>query len=109
MPRLRVSNPAPTPIAMKNSSKVWGTQYEFPALNDGYVVKAELADGTMASGQSFVFNLRKEKFQDIRVREAIGLMFNFEWSNDVLFYGLYARINSFAGKFIPCRRRHADG
>ena len=42
-----------------------------------------------------MFNLRREKFADIRVREAIGLMFNFEWSNQTLFYGLYARIHSF--------------
>ena len=81
---------------VENSSKQWATGYDFPALNNGYIVKAELPDGTMASGQSFVFNLRREKFQDIRVREAIALMFNFEWSNEALFYGLYARINSFA-------------
>ncbi|MDH5797628.1 MAG: extracellular solute-binding protein [Paracoccaceae bacterium] len=79
----------------ENSSKEWATSYDFPSLNDGFVVKAELPDGTMASGQAFVFNLRREQFQDIRVREAIGLMFNFEWSNESLFYGLYERINSF--------------
>jgi len=49
----------------------------------------------MAPGQSFVFNLRRPQFEDPRVREAIGLMFNFEWANQTLFYGLYARINSF--------------
>ena len=49
----------------------------------------------MATGQSFAFNLQRPKFQDIRVRKAIALMFNFEWSNKTLFYGLYARINSF--------------
>ncbi len=54
----------------------------------------KLPDGDKANGQSFVFNLRREKFQDPRVREAIGLMFNFEWSNETLFYGLYERINS---------------
>ena len=58
------------------------------------VKKAELPIGNKASGQAFLFNLRREKFQDPRVREAIGLMFNFEWSNETLFYGLYARINS---------------
>jgi microcin C transport system substrate-binding protein len=58
------------------------------------VIKAELPDGTMAPGQSFVMNLRKPQLQDIRVREAISLMFNFEWSNDTLFYGLYQRIHS---------------
>ncbi len=81
---------------VENSSKQWATGYDFPALNDGHVVKAELEDGTMASGQSFTFNLRRPQFQDIRVREAISLMFNFEWSNESLFYGLYERINSFA-------------
>ena len=79
----------------ENSSKQWATGYDFPAVQDGTYVKAELPDGNKASGQSFVFNLQREKFQDIRVREAIGLMFNFEWSNETLFYGLYARINSF--------------
>ncbi len=77
------------------SSLIWATRYDFPALTRGWVKKDLLADGTMANGQSFVFNLRREKFQDPRVREAIGLMFNFEWSNASLFYGLYGRINSF--------------
>lgn len=81
---------------VETSSKDWATGYDFPSLKDGHVIKAELADGTMASGQGFMFNLRREKFQDIRVREAISLMFNFEWSNESLFYGQYARINSFA-------------
>jgi microcin C transport system substrate-binding protein len=54
-----------------------------------------MASGDMPTGQAFVFNLRRDKFKDIRVREAISLMFNFEWSNKTLFYGLYARINSF--------------
>ncbi|OYX44558.1 MAG: ABC transporter substrate-binding protein [Rhodobacterales bacterium 32-67-9] len=77
------------------SSLIWATRYDFPALQNGWVKKAELHDGDIASGQAFVMNLRREKFQDPRVREAIGLMFNFEWSNASLFYGLYARINSF--------------
>ncbi|HDR27156.1 extracellular solute-binding protein [Rhodovulum sp.] len=77
------------------SSKIWATGYDFPAVRNGGVIKAELPDGTIATGQSFVFNLRRPQFQDPRVREAIGLMFNFEWSNETLFYGLYARVNSF--------------
>ncbi len=80
----------------ENSSKQWATGYNFPALEEGHVVKSELANGRQASGQAFVFNMRHEKFQDVRVREALGLMFNFEWSNETLFFGLYARINSFA-------------
>ena len=78
----------------ENSSKNWATAYDFENLNNGSVIKTELPNGSIASGQAFLFNLRREKFQDPRVREAIGLMFNFEWSNQTLFYGLYARINS---------------
>ncbi|MBT8455250.1 MAG: ABC transporter substrate-binding protein [Rhodobacteraceae bacterium] len=79
------------------SSKEWATSYNFPAVDNGWVKVEELPDGNISSGQSFVFNLRREKFQDPRVREAIGLMFNFEWSNETLFYGLYERITSFWG------------
>ncbi|MBC7138077.1 MAG: ABC transporter substrate-binding protein [Defluviimonas sp.] len=77
------------------SSLIWATGYDFPALEKGWIVKRELKDGSIASGQAFVMNLRCEKFADPRVREAIGLMFNFEWSNDSLFYGLYERVESF--------------
>ena len=76
------------------SSITWATGYDFPAVASGQVIKTELPSGAKASGQAFLFNMRKEKFQDPRVREAIGMMFNFEWSNATLFYGLYARINS---------------
>nr|WP_233252555.1 extracellular solute-binding protein [Maritimibacter sp. 55A14] len=77
------------------SSLSWATGYEFPALKNGHVVKRELPDGTLAPGQAFILNLRRPQLQDPRVRQAIGLMFNFEWSNKTLFYGLYARIHSF--------------
>ncbi|TGD67648.1 ABC transporter substrate-binding protein [Tabrizicola sp. WMC-M-20] len=76
------------------SSIKWATGFDFPEVANGQIVKAELADGSKAPGQAFLFNLRREKFQDPRVREAIGLMFNYEWSNATLFYGIYARIDS---------------
>ena len=79
----------------ENSSKSWATAYDFPALDEGHVIKTLLPDGGMATGQSYVMNLRRDKFNDIRVRQAVGLLFNFEWSNESLFYGQYARINSF--------------
>lgn len=79
----------------ENSSANWATAYDFPALEQGFVVREQLPDGTIASGQSFVINLRREKFSDARVREAIALMFNFEWTNQTLFYGLYSQIDSF--------------
>jgi microcin C transport system substrate-binding protein len=78
----------------ENSSKNWATAYDFPGVTNGQIIKATLPSGSIASGQAFLFNLRREKFQDPKVREAIGLMFNFEWSNQTLFYGLYDRINS---------------
>ena len=77
------------------SSIIWATRYDFPALSRGWVKKEKLPDGSIASGQAWVMNLRRPTLQDIRVREAIGLMFNFEWSNASLFYGLYDRVNSF--------------
>ena len=78
----------------ENSSKNWATAYDFPAVQSGDVVKAEIPNGNIANAQAFLFNLRREKFQDPKVREAIALMFNFEWSNKTLFYDLYTRVNS---------------
>ncbi|MEL6584108.1 MAG: extracellular solute-binding protein [Pseudomonadota bacterium] len=77
------------------SSAVWGTGYDFPAVNDGTVVVEQLVDGTPTGTQGFFFNLRRDKFADLRVREAIAMMFNFEWSNRTLFYDLYKRTDSF--------------
>ncbi|MEY3309253.1 MAG: hypothetical protein RLZZ413_3291 [Pseudomonadota bacterium] len=76
------------------SSISWATGYDFPAVVNGQVIKVALPSGAKANGQAFLFNLRRPQFQDPRVREAIGLMFNFEWANATLFYGLYARIDS---------------
>ena len=74
--------------------KRWAVDYDFPAVKAGDIVKEVIPSGNIAGGQAFIFNLRRPQFQDPKVREAIGLMFNFEWSNKALFYGLFARINS---------------
>jgi microcin C transport system substrate-binding protein len=79
----------------ENSARDWATGYNFPAVAQGHVKVEELPDGTIGSGQAFVFNLRKPEWQDPTVREAVRMMFNFEWSNDTLFFGLYERVNSF--------------
>ncbi len=76
-------------------SKLWATGYDFPAVNRGDIVRETLPDERPAGTQGYWFNLRREKFQDIRVREAIALAFDFEWSNDTLFFGLYNRTDSF--------------
>ena len=77
------------------SSQVWGTSYNFPALEKGWVIKTQLPDQNPSGTQGFWINLRKSKFQDPKLREAIGMMFNFEWSNEALFYGIYKRTDSF--------------
>ncbi len=76
-------------------AKNWATKYDFKAVENGWVVQRLLPDGSLSNGQSWVFNLRREKFQDMRVREAIGLMFNFEWTNATSFHGAYDRLNAF--------------
>ena len=76
-------------------SALWATAYDFPAIQKGWVKREEIPDHRPSGAQGFWMNLRRDKFQDPRVREAIALMFNFEWSNATLFYGLYGRTTSF--------------
>ncbi|WP_299758498.1 extracellular solute-binding protein [uncultured Boseongicola sp.] len=80
---------------IENSSKDWATGYDFPGVANGSIVKAELPNGNIGTAQSFIFNLRRPEWQDPRTREAVRLMFNFEFSNESLFFGLYERVNSF--------------
>lgn len=75
-------------------SKIWATGYDFPAVNNGWVVKESVPDGRPSGAQGFWFNMRRPVFQDPRVREALALGFDFEWSNERLFFGLYARTDS---------------
>lgn len=76
-------------------SKSWKTAYDFPAINDGRVVKEELEDQSTQPMQAFVFNNRLEKFSDVRVRRALGYAFDFEWMNKNLFYDAYTRTQSY--------------
>ena len=79
----------------ENSSLQWATGYDFPAVEKDWVQVEELVDGSIGSGQGFVFNLDDPTWQDKRVRQAINMMVNFEWMNETLFYGLYDRPVSF--------------
>jgi microcin C transport system substrate-binding protein len=80
----------------ENEAKRWATGYNFPAAASGRVkkdtVKLDRASGVMVG---FVPNLRRPLFQDIRVRRAFNLAFDFETLNRTIFFGQYARINSF--------------
>jgi microcin C transport system substrate-binding protein len=77
------------------SSKEWATAYDFEAVRDGRVIRETLPDDSPSGTQGFWFNTRREKLSDPRVRHALALAFDFEWSNDTLFYGLYERTHSF--------------
>ncbi|MFN3662473.1 extracellular solute-binding protein [Yoonia sp.] len=79
----------------ESSSINWATSYDFPAIRNGWVVQDTLEDGTPPAASGFVFNTRREKFQDRNVRLALGLMFNFEWTNENLQYGLFRQRTSF--------------
>ncbi|MCB9945701.1 MAG: ABC transporter substrate-binding protein [Geminicoccaceae bacterium] len=79
----------------ENSAKRWATGYDIPQIADGRIVREEIPDHSSSRMQGFVFNLRRPVFQDVRVREAIGYAFDFEWMNKNLFYGQYKRINSY--------------
>ncbi|WP_084540162.1 extracellular solute-binding protein [Azorhizobium doebereinerae] len=77
------------------TSRAWATQYDFPALKDGRVKREVLPDETPSGAQGWFFNTRRAKFLDPRVREAVGLAFDFEWTNKNLMYGQYERTWSF--------------
>ena len=79
----------------ENSSQKWAQDYNFPAISEGIIKKESLPDGNLGAAQAFFFNVRLEKFKDPKVRQALGLMFNFEWANKTLFFGLYDRVTSF--------------
>lgn len=82
----------------ENSAKNWATGYDFPAAKDGRVVLETFPDKARGIMQAFVVNLRREKFADIRVRQALNLVFDFETANKTVFFDQYKRIPSyFAG------------
>ena len=87
----------------------WQTGYDFPALRDGRVVKESFTSGLPKPTFNFVFNTRRAVFSDIRVREAIALLFDFEWVNRSIFFDLYRRsAGFFEGSELSARGRPAD-
>ncbi|MFA5121006.1 extracellular solute-binding protein [Zavarzinia sp.] len=82
-------------VRQERIARLWATAYDFPAVADGKVKKLELPDHTPAGMQGLALNIRKPKFQDRRIRQALGLAFDFEWSNKALFYGAYKRTESY--------------
>ncbi|MEM8686853.1 MAG: extracellular solute-binding protein [Pseudomonadota bacterium] len=81
----------------ENTARVWATQYEFPAVKNKQVVLNTYENSFRTSGVmvGFIPNMRREKFQDVRLRQTLDLAFNFEEMNRSIFYGQYERINSY--------------
>ncbi|HSD91642.1 MAG TPA: extracellular solute-binding protein [Methyloceanibacter sp.] len=77
------------------TSKVWATEYDFPAIRAGRVKKEVLPDETPSGTQGFFLNTRRDYLKDPRVRKALDLAFDFDWTNRNVFYGLYDRTQSF--------------
>ncbi|MCO8165095.1 extracellular solute-binding protein [Pseudomonas sp. 21LCFQ010] len=79
----------------ENAAKNWASAYDVPAVRDGRLIKEELPNGNPQGMQGFILNLRRPVFQDPRVREALTLLFDFEWTNKQLFSGSYTRTRSY--------------
>jgi len=79
----------------ENSTARWASGYDFPAVREGRIVRETLSNDVPKGMQGFVFNTRRALFQDVRLREALGLVFDFEWINANLYSGLFARTKSF--------------
>lgn len=82
-------------VNVEYSSKNWARSYVGPKFRDGTIIKRDFVHSNVAGMQGFMMNLRRPQFQDIRVRQALGLALDFEWMNRQLFYGQYKRIYSF--------------
>ncbi len=80
---------------LENIAKNWATQYTGENFDKGYILKEEIAHETPTGNSAFVFNVQKPQFKDRRVRQALNLLFDFEWTNKNFFYGDYQRNYSY--------------
>ena len=76
------------------TSRVWATRYDFPAVRDGRVKRESIPDERPSGAQGWMINTRRDRFQDVRVREALAYAFDFEWANKNLMFDSYARTYS---------------
>jgi microcin C transport system substrate-binding protein len=94
---------------IENTAKSWATAYTGPPFENGEILKEEIPHKNSTGMQGFVFNLRKEKFNNRNLRKALTLAFDFDWINKNLFYGQYKRSESYfsnselASKGLPSK------
>jgi microcin C transport system substrate-binding protein len=77
------------------TSRVWATRYDFPAVRDGRVKRESIPDERPSGAQGWMINTRRDRFQDVRVREALALAFDFEWVNKNVMFDSYSRTHSY--------------
>ncbi|WP_312341781.1 extracellular solute-binding protein [Stutzerimonas nitrititolerans] len=80
---------------IEHQAKNWANGYQFPAVQRGDVIRTSIPHQIPTQAQALFMNGRRETFSDIRVREALGLLFDFEWTNRALFYEAYRRSESY--------------
>ncbi len=96
-------------LVAENDPGRWARDYDFPAVRDGRVIKRSFDLGIPAGMLGLVLNTRRPVFADRRVREALNLLFDFEWTNKSLFHGLYIRTQSyFDGSELSSHGKPAD-
>ena len=76
------------------TSRIWATRYEFPAFKDGRVKREILKDDNPSGAQGWFINTRRDKFKNVKLREALVHAFDFEWTNKTIMYGSYDRTHS---------------
>ncbi|WP_147198885.1 extracellular solute-binding protein [Pantoea sp. CCBC3-3-1] len=79
----------------ESSAKKWATQYQGQNFDKGFIVQDEKPNTVTTASSWLAFNVQKPQFSDRRIREAISLVFDFEWMNKALFYGAYKRTGSY--------------
>ena len=82
-------------IYLDHKASNWANAYDFPAVTSGAVVKRAIDHQIPSSTQGLFFNTRRTPFDQRAVRQALGMLFDFEWSNRVLFYDAYQRSLSY--------------
>ncbi|WP_426427183.1 extracellular solute-binding protein [Pseudomonas palmensis] len=82
-------------VYIEHQAKNWATGYNFPAVRRGQVIQAQIAHQIPTQTQGLFMNSRRAAFSDDRVRQALGLMLDFEWTNRTLFSSAYKRASSY--------------
>jgi peptide/nickel transport system substrate-binding protein len=98
-----------TDFRVEDEPSRWHDGYDFPAAHNGQLIRDTIKTGLPQPSEFLVFNTRRPVFSDIRVRQALTLLFDFEWINRNYFFGLYARSGGFfAGSELSAYTRAAD-